>query len=144
MNTPSPHPNPKAVPGTGALPRTPRRTGQPQGRYRSPQLSARTVNQHAPTVPLKGTFNWEHDSMTSGKNAGIKRNRRPTGTKTVAKKINIAPETQDLLDQARIASGNLSLSLYLELLTRQIEHEFGSLPVLRVPATLKEGHPAAA
>lgn len=67
--------------------------------------------------------------MRQSNNAGIKRNRRPTGTITVEKKINIDPEIVAALDAARRASGNLSLSLYIERLARQLEAELGQLPV---------------
>lgn len=69
--------------------------------------------------------------MRQSNNAGIKRNRRPTGTITVEKKINIDPEVVAALDKARRASGNLSLSLYIERLARQLETELGALPVLQ-------------
>ena len=68
--------------------------------------------------------------MSQGSNAGIKRNRRPTGTKAVERKIFLAAETKAALDAACEASGRLSLSLYLERLISQLEAEHGSLPVL--------------
>lgn len=69
--------------------------------------------------------------MGQSHNAGIKRNRRPTGTITVEKKINIDPKLVEAFDTARRASGNLSLSLYIELLARQLESELGALPVFQ-------------
>lgn len=67
--------------------------------------------------------------MTS--NAGIKRNRRPRrGLPIVRAEVRLAPETNAKLDAARVASGHLSLSLYVERLVAALEAEHGSLPVL--------------
>lgn len=67
--------------------------------------------------------------MTS--NAGIKRNRRPrVGLPIVRTEIRLSPETDAKLDAARIASGHLSLSLYIERLVAGLEAERGGLPVL--------------
>ncbi|MDJ0336607.1 hypothetical protein QMG83_15365 [Salinibacterium sp. G-O1] len=67
--------------------------------------------------------------MTS--NAGIKRNRRPrVGLPIVRTEIRLSPETDAKLGAARIASGHLSLSLYIERLVAGLEAEHGSLPVL--------------
>ncbi|MEO7018424.1 MAG: hypothetical protein ABI067_18090 [Leifsonia sp.] len=68
--------------------------------------------------------------MTQANNAGIKRNRRPAGVKVVERKIVLSAETEARLKAAGMASGSLSLSLYLELLVGQLEAERGSLPVL--------------
>ena len=68
-------------------------------------------------------------NMAQGSNAGIKRNRRPTGTKAIEKKIRVDATLIAAFDEARRASGNLSLSLYIELLARQLEAERGALPV---------------
>ncbi|TIH33803.1 hypothetical protein [Subtercola vilae] len=68
--------------------------------------------------------------MTQAKNAGIKRNRRPAGAKVVERKIVLSAETAERLRAAGMASGSLSLSLYLELLVGQLEAERGALPVL--------------
>lgn len=69
-------------------------------------------------------------SMAKGSNAGIKRNRRPAGVKVVEKRIFLVAETEQKLKAAGMASGSLSLSLYLERLVSQLEAERGSLPVL--------------
>ncbi len=68
--------------------------------------------------------------MTQASNAGIKRNRRPAGAKVVERKIVLSAETEARLKAAGMASGSLSLSLYLELLVGRLEAERGSLPVL--------------
>ncbi|MBC7594932.1 MAG: hypothetical protein H7288_13510 [Kineosporiaceae bacterium] len=65
--------------------------------------------------------------MTS--NAGIKRNRRPHGLFVVRAEIRVAPETVAAMEAARRASGDLSLSLYIESLVKMLETERGSLPV---------------
>ena len=76
--------------------------------------------------PLTGnTFN-----MTLANNAGIKRNRRPAGVKVVEHKVVLTAETAARLKAAGMASGSLSLSLYLERLVGQLESERGALPVL--------------
>jgi len=63
-------------------------------------------------------------------NAGIKRNRRARGLPVVRAEVRLLPETDAKLDAARRASGQLSLSLYLERLVAALEAEHGSLPVL--------------
>lgn len=62
-------------------------------------------------------------------NAGVKRNRRAHGT-TVERKIHFSHAAESAIDNARMASGKLSTSLYLELLVAQLQAEHGSLPVL--------------
>jgi hypothetical protein len=71
-----------------------------------------------------------HCPMSKANNAGIKRNRLPAGVKPVERNISLSPEAEARLTVARMASGKLSLSLYLELLVCQLEAERGSLPVL--------------
>ena len=68
--------------------------------------------------------------MTMGSNAGIKRNRYPSGVKVVERKIVLSEETEAKLKAAGMASGSLSLALYLERLVGQLEAERGGLPVL--------------
>ena len=68
--------------------------------------------------------------MTMGSNAGIKRNRYPSGVKVVERKIVLSEETDAKLKAAGMASGSLSLALYLERLVGQLESERGTLPVL--------------
>jgi len=68
--------------------------------------------------------------MTQGSNAGIKRNRRPAGTKSIERKIHLDPETVAALTEACQASGKLSMSLYLERLVTQLTADLGALPVL--------------
>lgn len=63
-------------------------------------------------------------------NAGIKRNRRPRGLPIKRAELRLTPETEAKLDEARMASGKLSLSLYLERLVAALEAEHGALPVL--------------
>lgn len=83
-------------------------------------------------------------NMAQGRNAGIKRNRRPTGTKAIEKKIYVDATLVAAFDEARRASGNLSLSLYIELLARQLEAERGALPVLSPTLNGTEGPTKAA
>ena len=68
--------------------------------------------------------------MPQANNAGIRRNRRPAGVKVVERKIVLTAETDARLKAAGMASGSLSLSLYLERLVSQLEAERGTLPVL--------------
>jgi len=68
--------------------------------------------------------------MTMGSNAGIKRNRYPSGVTVVERKIVLSEETDAKLKAAGMASGSLSLALYLERLVGQLEAERGGLPVL--------------
>ena len=96
------------------------------------------------SLRLKGPLSRDTGRMTQGRNAGIKRNRRPTGTKAIEKKIRIAADTEAAFDRARVASGNLSLSLYLELLAHQLEHDLGGLPVFSPALDGTEVHPTAA
>ncbi|PPF91291.1 hypothetical protein C5C03_00245 [Clavibacter michiganensis] len=69
--------------------------------------------------------------------AGTRRNRRPTGEIAVPLKIRLAPETEAAFQAAAEASGNLSMSLYLERLAAQLRTDSGALPVLS-PATASE------
>jgi hypothetical protein len=68
--------------------------------------------------------------MIQGSNAGVKRKRRPTGTKSVERKIHLDPATAAAVAAASKASGQMSFSLYLERLIGQLEAELGALPVL--------------
>jgi hypothetical protein len=68
--------------------------------------------------------------MTMGSNAGIKRNRYPAGVNVVERKIVLSEETDAKLKAAGMASGSLSLALYLERLVGQLEAELGGLPVV--------------
>ncbi len=53
----------------------------------------------------------------TGSNAGVKRNRLPSGTKaTLIRDTNLHPDTSKDFRDAAKASGNLSFSLYLERL----------------------------
>lgn len=82
--------------------------------------------------------------MTQGHNAGIKRNRRPTGTVALERKVYLSAETVAALDQARHDSGDLSLGLYLERLTAELRAERGTLPVLSPTLEAEEAHVSAA
>ncbi len=82
--------------------------------------------------------------MTQRSNAGIRRNRRPTGAKPVRGELRLAAETMAALDQARMASGSLSLSLYLERLTAELRTEHGTLPVFSPALDIEESHVTAA
>ena len=68
--------------------------------------------------------------MTMGSNAGIKRNRYPSGVNVVERKIILSEETDAKLRAAGMASGSLSLALYLERLIGLLEAERGGLPVV--------------
>lgn len=81
-------------------------------------------------VPLIGPLTRNTRTMTMGSNAGIKRNRRPKGVKVVELKVRLEESTEQRLRDAGMASGSLSLSLYLERLVSQLEAERGALPVL--------------
>ncbi|MBT1607929.1 hypothetical protein EDF31_11219 [Curtobacterium sp. PhB142] len=77
----------------------------------------------------------------TGSNAGVKRNRLPRGVNAARPDIALHPDTgQDYLDAAR-ASGNLSVSLYLERLRAQLVAEYGALPIL--DDSLEVAHTAA-
>ena len=96
-------------------------------------------------LPLTTHLTGNTKTMTPGSNAGIKRNRRPTGTRAVSKKIMLDAELVASLDRVRIASGNLSLSLYLERLAELLETDLGGLPVLsRTTDAPEVSHPVAA
>jgi hypothetical protein len=79
---------------------------------------------------LKPPLNRNDCPMIQGSNAGVKRNRRPTGTKSVERKIHLDPATAAAIAAASKASGQMSFSLYLERLIGQLEAELGALPVL--------------
>ena len=81
-------------------------------------------------LALAPPLNRNDGHMTQANNAGIKRNRLPAGVKPVERNISLSPDAEARLTEARMASGKLSLSLYLELLIGQLEAERGSLPVL--------------
>lgn len=71
---------------------------------------------------------------TTGSNAGVKRNRLPRGVDAARiRDVALHPDTgRDYHDAAR-ASGNLSISLYLERLHAQLIAEYGALPILDDP-----------
>jgi hypothetical protein len=110
----------------------------------SPELRPCLIDTPA-RLPLEPGLNRNTKAMTPGSNAGIKRNRRPTGTKAVEKTIKLDAELVAELDRVRIASGNLSLSLYLERLAERLTTELGGLPVLSLTTDAPEvSHPVAA
>jgi hypothetical protein len=76
-----------------------------------------------------------------GSNAGVKRNRRPRGVELVRSEVRLQTDTEKAFTDAARASGNLSVSLYLERLRARYEAEFGALPVL--DDSLEVAHPAA-
>ena len=82
---------------------------------------------------LTGTLTAMLATMTGRGNAGVKRNRLQTGVKAEPTRVRLAPSTKKVFEDAAAASGQLSLSLYLELLFRQIEDERGALPVFSPP-----------
>lgn len=88
------------------------------------------INDTPPQLPLRVSLTRHDGRMVQGSNAGIKRNRRPTGTKAHARKLFFDPATDAELTAACEASGKVSRSLYLELLLAQIKSEHGQLPVL--------------
>jgi hypothetical protein len=90
----------------------------------------------APSLRLSGPLNHHTRGMTST-HPGTRRNRRPTGELAVPRKIRLAPETEAAFQAAAEASGNLSMSLYLERLAAQLRTDLGALPVLS-PATAPE------
>ncbi len=66
---------------------------------------------------------------SAGSNAGVKRNRLPTGTKAVRTPTYLAQDTAAAYERAARASGDMSFSLYLEQLRKQFEAERGALPI---------------
>lgn len=82
------------------------------------------------SLTLRDPLSRNTGAMTQASNAGIKRNRRPAGVKVVERKVYLSAETEARLKAAGMASGSLSLSLYLERLVGQLESELGALPVL--------------
>lgn len=82
------------------------------------------------SLSLSGRLSQQTSPMAQALNAGIKRNRGRAGVVVVEKKIKLEAGLVSALDEARMASGNLSLSLYIERLARQLEAELGALPVL--------------
>lgn len=82
--------------------------------------------------------------MTQGSNAGIRRNRRPTGSSPTRIAVRLSAETRAQFDQARLASGSLSLSLYLERLAAEFRSEQGALPVFSPTLDVEEAHVPAA
>lgn len=77
-------------------------------------------------------------------NAGIRRNRRPAGKPVVERRVTLAEETMAAFDEARMASGSLSLGLYLERLAAELRTQQGALPVLCPTLELEEHHVTAA
>lgn len=77
----------------------------------------------------------------AGSNAGVKRNRRPRGVELVRSEVRLQTDTEKAFTAAARASGNLSVSLYLERLRARYEAELGALPVL--DDSLEAAHPAA-
>jgi hypothetical protein len=73
---------------------------------------------------------------------GTRRNRRPTGEIAVPRKIRLAPETEAAFQAAAEASGNLSMSLYLERLAAQLRTDLGALPVLSPTTASEEATPS--
>lgn len=82
--------------------------------------------------------------MTGSSNAGIKRNRRAHGLPVSRTVVRLVPETDQKLREARLASGNLSLSLYVERLVAALEEERGSLPVFDGTLDGMEARPTTA
>lgn len=93
-------------------------------------------------LTLTGRLTLDNFAMPS--NAGIRRNRRPAGTKVVERRIVLDANTEARLKAVSMASGSLSLSLYLERLVSQLEAERGSLPVLSFTRDSSEVHSTAA
>ena len=74
-------------------------------------------------------------------NAGVKRNRLPNGELAVRTPILLSQEATAAYESAARESGQLSTSLYLELLRR---HMGGKLPILDPDALMREvRNPAA-
>ena len=73
--------------------------------------------------------------MSQGRNAGIKRNRRPAGEMTVERRAQLSAEAAQAFDQAR---GQLSMGLYLERLFHELKDSQGRLPALAPQLDLHE------
>lgn len=80
-----------------------------------------------PSSPANGAFNTRLVAM-AGANAGLKRNRLPSGVRAVRTPTYLAQDTTDAFERAARASGAMSFSLYLEHLRKQLEAERGALP----------------
>lgn len=93
-------------------------------------LSKSGIRHTEATSPDRPRVNTTLDPMT-GSNAGVKRNRLPRGVDAARiRDLALHPDTgQDYREAAR-ASGNLSVSLYLERLHAQLIAEHGALPIL--------------
>jgi hypothetical protein len=96
----------------------------------TPPSSKREHRDTPRRLPLTPPLTRNTWPMTQGSNAGIKRNRRPAGIKSVERKIHLDPDTAAALAEACQASGQLSMSLYLERLVSQLKADLGGLPVL--------------
>lgn len=62
--------------------------------------------------------------------SAVKRNRLPAGVKGAKPELVFDPDTVEAYRAAALASGNLSMSLYLERLRTLYEAAYGSLPIL--------------
>lgn len=71
---------------------------------------------------------------TTGSIAGVKRNRLPRGVDAARiRDVALHPDKGQGYHDAARASGNLSISLYLERLHAQLIAEYGALPILDDP-----------
>lgn len=76
---------------------------------------------------------------------GRRRNRLPRGTKPVLlDTLRLSPHAYAVIDSAAVASGDLSVSLYLERLAHALEAQHGELPVLNTPVNETRGLPIPA
>jgi hypothetical protein len=80
--------------------------------------------------------------MTPRSNAGIRRNRRPTGSVAIEFKVRLSEEAAGKVTAAMHDSGNISIGLYLERLFRDLQDSQGRLPVLAPQLDLHETGPS--
>lgn len=78
-----------------------------------------------PTGPVR-----RHTVPISAAESVVRRNRLPSNQLAKLRKLWLAPATSEAFTEAAKASGNLSLSLYVERLRSLLEAEGGALPVL--------------
>ena len=88
-----------------------------------------TLTTHRAASALTSPLTTNMTAM-SASNAGIRRNRLRGGAEPIVQKVRLSPEAAKAFSDAASASGNLSLSLYLELLGKQLLAERGTLPIL--------------
>jgi hypothetical protein len=96
---------------------------------------------HASTRPLRESLTRHTEHMTQPSGAGIRRNRRPTGSVAIQFKTRLSEEAAEAVRQAMQDSGNISIGLYLERLFHDLQDSQGRLPVLAPQLDIHETSP---